>query len=149
MRATALAAGAALVLAGGAAHAQIELRVPAGRSVNANLQGVTARIAVAAAPRVVEIQFGRRDQGRFVPYAAGQPIAFDLPFVVRVRYDAEPPEHRKQIVLTWGPGQSRSVAVRKTPAGTVFESRELVLDDPRACTGLPFCTDTEGLAYDP
>jgi hypothetical protein len=140
---------AVLALTGVAVHAQTDLRVPSGRGLTARLQGVTSRITVAAAPRVVEIQFGRREQDRFVPYASGQPIAFDLPFFVRVRYESEPPEDRKQVVLSWDAGQSRTVTVQKTSTATIFESGELLLDDPRACTGLEFCSDSGELSYAP
>ena len=128
---------------------QTQLRVPSGGAVTARLEGVTAKIAVAAAPRVVTLEFGRREQGRFVPYAAGQPIAFDVPFLIRVGYDVAPPETRKEVFVTWGDRESRRVIVTRTATPTVFESRDLLLDDPRACTGFDFCADPEELSYAP
>lgn len=135
---------------GSAAHAQVDLRVPAGGSLVAELHGISSRITIAAAPRVLEIQFGRHQQGRFVPYRPGEPMLFDAPFLVRVRYDREPADDRRDMLLTWGAGESRTVPLRKTPSnGTVFESREMFLDDPRTCTGLEFCSEPEELSYEP
>lgn len=150
MRVKTLAACLLLTLACAVAHAQIDLRVPAGRSVIAKLEGLTAQIQTGAAPRVLEFQFGRREQGKFVAYAKDQPMSFDNRFLVRVRYDVEPLFDRTDIRLTWGSGESRAVPIRKTGANrTVFESGEMFFDDPRTCTGLQFCGQSEGLSFAP
>ena len=150
MRLTAFVLGVVLAAASGVAHAQTELRVPAGSSVTARFQGLSAQFKAAAGPRVVELQFGRRERGTFVAYAKDQPMRYDVPFLVRVRYDAEPPIDRTEITLAWGAGQSRAVPIRKTAENrTVFESGELFFEDPRTCAGLSFCRQSGGLSYAP
>ena len=150
MRAKEFAACLLLTLACSVAHAQIDLRVPPGQGLTATLQGLTSQIRTANAPRVLEFQFGRRQQGKFVAYGKDQPMRFDGPFLVRVRYDVEPAFARTDILLTWGSGQSRAVPIGRTRGNrTVFESGEMFFEDPRSCTGLQFCGQSEGLSYEP
>jgi hypothetical protein len=152
MRAKAFVVSVALatVTGVGITHAQTELRVPAGRSVTGKLEGLSAQFKTVSGPRVLELEFGRRTQGKFVAYAKDQPMSFDLPFLVRVRYDVEPVIDRTEITLTWGAGQSRKVPIRKTEANrTVFESAEMFFEDPRTCTGLQFCQQSERLSHAP
>ena len=100
----------------------------------------------APAPQMTELQFGRRERGQFRPYAVTEPMPSDRPFVVRVRYDVEPPFHQTGVTLTWAGGGKHRLALFKTQADpTIFESRDTVFEDPAACRGLTFCTGLQGV----
>ena len=102
-----------------------------------------------AKPRIVELQFGRLEQGQFRPYATTEPMAYDRPFVVQIRYDTEPDFAETGVTLSWGGGEKRRVPVFKSRANpAVFVSRGMIFQDPAACRGLAFCTAIQGVFGD-
>jgi len=121
----------------GSAHAQnIEVRAPARGMLTATLQDATAEVRVAAAPTIIELQFGQREGGQFRGYAQTEPMAYNRPFAVRVRYDSEPPFGETSVMLTWGGGQRRVTLVKTRANPAIFESRDMRFEDPNACKGL-------------
>ncbi len=125
------------------------IRVAPGAELTAQLQNQTAKIAVQKTPQIVEFVFGRKERGQFRPYGKTEPIAYELPFVVRVRFDAEPSFDRTNVTLTWEEGGKQQVSVVKTRENrTVFESSELKFQDPGSCRGLLICTESEEAVYE-
>lgn len=135
---------AAFAIPPGILSAQTVLQVPPGAQLRARMENKTATIAVQKTPRVVEFLFGRREQNRFRPYGKTEPIAYELPFVVRVRYESEPAFDQTEVTLSWEEGGRRRVPVFKTRGNpVVFESGELTFEDPGNCRGLLFCLESE------
>ena len=137
----------ALTLVGGPTAAQTLLPVPPGRSLTATLDGAKAVARVGAGPRIVEFQFGLKAQGGFRPYAKDEPMAPNRPFVVRARYDAEPPFARTELTLAGKEFGTRQVTVTKIPGDPrVLESAEISFGEARACAeGLTVCETREWL----
>jgi hypothetical protein len=137
-----------LLLAASVSGQTVVVRVPAGRTVTATLQDVSSEVRVAPAPKIVALQFGYRDGGQFRAYAPEEPIVYDRPFLVRVRYDSEPAFAETSVTLASASGQ-RQITVAKTRADpAVFESRDIQFEDPTACKGLAFCTAIQGVFGD-
>lgn len=126
----------ALVLGFAAASvaAQATLKVPSGGHLTATLESAKTAARVQGAPRIVEFQFGRKVQGAFRAYAKNEPMAPDRPFVIRARYDAEPPFTKTEITLARGEIGLLAVAMfkmRDNPA--ILESEEISLGEAKAC----------------
>lgn len=138
-------AAAMLLCAAIPVAAQTTLKVPAGGQLNATLQDAKAAARVKAGPRIVEFQFGRKAQGAFRAYSRDEPMPPDRPFIVRARYDVEPPFAKTEIALSGGQFGSRRVAIYKTRENpAILESGEISYGDARACReGLLVCDTTE------
>ena len=130
--------------------AQVVVRVPAGKLLTATLQGTSAEARVGKAPQIVDYEFGKREQGQFRPYAKTEPVAYDKPFVVRVRFDAEPSFATTELSLGLGGGARHPVALFKIRSDPkVFESKEMVFESAAACgTGAVCEILRRAFAYD-
>jgi hypothetical protein len=129
------------------AAAQTTLTVPPGRSISATLLGTKAVARIAATPRIVEFQFGRKAQGVFRAYGKTEAMPPDRAFIVRARYDTEPPFARTEITLAGKQFGSRTVTVSKTRENPlVLESDEVSMSEARTCRErLTVCETSEWL----
>jgi hypothetical protein len=116
------------------------VRVPPGGRLRATVGDAKAEVAVERRPKVVEIRFGRLEQDRFVAYASNEPIAYDRPFLVQVRFSV-PPTYDQTIVTldTRGGGRHEVPVYKLATAPNVFRSRAMTFEDPGACRGLRGC----------
>lgn len=133
--------GSAAAMAAG----QATLKVPAGGQLTATLQDAKAVARVKVAPRIVEFQFGHKARGAFRAYSRGEAMPPDRPFIVRARYDAEPPFAKSEITLTGSQFGNRAVAMYKTRENpAILESAEISYGDAKACReGLFACDASE------
>jgi hypothetical protein len=127
-------------------HAQEQpsasLPVPSGSTLRATLDGKAAEVKVEDVPKPVEYRFGRKEQGRFVAYTKDQPLPYDKPFMVQIRFSSEPPHDQTTVPLTWENGGHMDILVYKNKSNpTIFESKEHPFEDPSACRGLRFCIE--------
>ncbi len=91
-------------------------------------------------PKVVALQFGRLEAGRFVAYAPTTPMPYDRPFAVQVRYASPPAYDQTTVTLTTKAGGRHAVPVYKLATSPeVFQSRAIVFEDPSGCRGLRIC----------
>ena len=99
-------------------------------------------------PKIVEFLFGWRDNGQFRAYGQTEPMAYDRPFVVRIRYETAPGFSSTDVVLAWdsrGSEQRHPVPVFRTRGDpAIFESADIAFEDPNSCRGLRFCLPAPG-----
>ena len=118
------------------------LPVPSGSTLRATLDGKAAEVKVEDVPKPVEYRVGRKEQGRFVAYAKDQPIPYDPPFMVQVRFSSEPPHAQTTVPLSWENGGHMEIPIYKNKSDpTIFESDEHEFEDRSACQGRRFCIE--------
>jgi hypothetical protein len=114
--------------------------VPPGGKLRATLGEAKSEITVEDTAEPIAVTFGRMESSRFVAYPPAERLPYHLPFLVELRFAAEPPYDETTITLTTQTGRRHEVPAYKVAGRpTVFLTPELYFEDSSACAGLRFC----------
>ena len=114
--------------------------VPPGTKLRATLGEAKAELSVQSASDVVALTFGRMEASRFVAYPAAEALPYHRPFLVQLRFAAEPAYDQTTITLTTQAGRRHEVPAYKVATSpTEFLTPEMYFEDGSACGGLRFC----------
>lgn len=108
--------------------------VPAGSKLRATLGEAKIEATVENRPQLLEIRYGRLEDGRFVPYSPQKPMPYDWPFVVQLRYASEPPYELTTITVN---GHHKQAAYKTKANPAIFQTPEMVFKDPSVCCSEP------------
>jgi hypothetical protein len=117
------------------------LHIPAGGILKATLAGKTTEVQVRGEPEIVAIEFGRKENGRLVPYKEEYPMSYEDPFYVWLRYGSEPEFNETPFTLKWENGTREVILYKSNSDPALFQSKELNFEDPTVCKGLVFCLE--------